>query len=296
PALLPLPQSSDKDLSDPVAIAEACGYTPTVKTAGSRCKVNPSKGKGRGKENSAYSTTKKRAREILEDDDEARVKRGHPHGSNNYSSADMKTLLNVVEEELPLGQRGWQAIHAKFAQWAKRAGRPDRKVTSLETKFKQLVKTTKPTGDGVCPPEVSRAHEIDHLINECAGTHDVNDMDLEDDDNGLSLVSAHESPHPVQHTAVARSVPTEAPVPCRRGPANELLNRISGAFDPDAIRARDDERANRTLANTHFLTQSQQLRDAQGTIKNLHNQLFELRTRLNDIERARDKAELCVEM
>jgi hypothetical protein len=162
------------------------------------------------------------------------------------------------------------------------------------------VKTTKPTGDGVCPAEVSRAHEIDHLINERAGTRDVNDTDLDDDDDGHSLEYARDSPdpppHPVQHTAVTRSAPTTAPVSRRRGPANDLLARISGAFDPDAIKARDNERANRTLANTHILTQSQQLRDAQATIDNLRHQLFEMRSSLYDVERARDKAELRVEM
>jgi hypothetical protein len=139
PALLPLPQGSDKDLSDPLAVAEARGYAAAVKAAGSRRKVKPSKGKGQDKENSTiHDTTKKHARDVLGDDNDPPVKRGRPHGSNNYTSADMKTLLDLVEDELPLGQRGWQTIHAKFSQWAKIAGRPDRKVTSLETKFKQV--------------------------------------------------------------------------------------------------------------------------------------------------------------
>lgn len=112
------------------------GYTAHGKTAGSHRKV---KGKGRDKENSAYDTTKKRPCEVLDNNDEGPVKRGHPHGSNNYTNADMKTLLDLVEENLTLGQQGWQSIHAKFIQWAKRAGRPHRKVTSLETKFKQVI-------------------------------------------------------------------------------------------------------------------------------------------------------------
>lgn len=162
----------------------------------------------------------------------------------------------------------------------------------------QLVKTTKPTGDGVCPLKVSWAHEIDQLINECAGTCDVNDTDLKDDEDNLSS-SAHGSPDPPQpllHTTVPHSVATNAPVPRRYGPANELLSRISGDFDPDAIKAQDDKRANRTLANTHFLTQSQQLRNVQAATKKLHDQVLNLHTRLNNAECAHNKAELHIEM
>ncbi|KAG2157038.1 hypothetical protein DEU56DRAFT_720970, partial [Suillus clintonianus] len=287
PALLPLPESTDQDLVDPVSIAEAHGYTPVTKTAGARRKVQASKGKGKVK----------RPREITEDDDDARAKRGRPSGSNNYTSADVKALLNFVEDELPLGQRGWQVIHTKFAEWSKARGRPDRKLNSLETKFKQLVKTTKPTGDGVCPPDVTRAHYIDLLINERAGTRDLNDEDFDDQDAGSHTDSS--SQDEPQHVAVARATRTDAPVPrcnARGAAASELLTRLSGAFDPVTQRARDEERAARTLANTQLMTQAQQLRDSQATNENLRNQLFDLRARLYDVERACDKAELRAEM
>lgn len=76
----------------------------------------------------------------MADDDEGgtRIKRGRPSGSNNYTTADTKALLDFVENELPLGQRGWQAVHAKFSEWAKELGRLVRKASSLETKFKQV--------------------------------------------------------------------------------------------------------------------------------------------------------------
>jgi hypothetical protein len=152
--------------------------------------------KGKGKENDIIGVdnrSKKRSREVGEDDEEPRNKRGRPHGSNNYSNADIKVLLDFIEEELPLGQRGWQAVHTKFTEWAKEGQRPDRKLTSLETKFKQLVKTPKPTGDGVCPPDVTRAHHIDQLINERAGTCDLNDTDFDDNnDDNHSLSSGQD--------------------------------------------------------------------------------------------------------
>jgi hypothetical protein len=138
PALLPLPDSPDLDLSDAVTIAEARGHTLAAKTAGSCRQVKGPRGKGKANQNIASANSKKRSREDAEDDDEVHAWRGRPQGSNNYTSSDVKVLLDMVRQELPLGQRGWQAVHVKFGQWAKANGRPERKVTSLETKFKQV--------------------------------------------------------------------------------------------------------------------------------------------------------------
>lgn len=46
------------------------------------------------------------------------TKRGHPQGARNYLQEDLKALLDAVQEELPLGQHGWQNIHAKYIKWA----------------------------------------------------------------------------------------------------------------------------------------------------------------------------------
>ncbi|KAG2140906.1 uncharacterized protein EDB93DRAFT_1252688 [Suillus bovinus] len=166
-------------------------------------------------------------------------------------------------------------------------------------KFKQLVKTTKPTGDGVCPPEVTCAHQIDALINKCAGMRDLNDAEFDnerDDDNTYSNSSGPDEP---QHVAVTKAIRTEAPVPRQNAcgaTAAELLTCLSGAFDPATQRARDEERADWSLANTQLLAQAQQLRDAQARIDTLHAQVFDLRSKLYDSQRACDMADLRVEM
>lgn len=158
----------------------------------------------------------------------------------------------------------------------------------------------------MCPPEVTRAHRIEQLINERAGTRDLNDTDYDamEDDDSLYVVSDQNQDErtspPIQHTAIARSTPrAEAPAPRRntRGAAaTDLLTRLSTAFDPATQRNRDEDRANRSLATTHLLTQSQQLRDSQAATETLHGQLFDLRARMYDIERERDRAELRIEM
>jgi hypothetical protein len=152
------------------------------------------------------------------------------------------------------------------------------------------VKTTKPTGDGVCPPDVTRAHEINALINECAGTRDLNDLDFDadasqDDSCNVSL--------PIEHTTVTRATRTDAPVPHHRGAAtSELLTCISGAFDPAIQEARDEQCANRSLANTQLLTQAQQLRDANTVTQGLCTQLYDLRTKLYAVEHEHDLGQL----
>ncbi|KAG1725868.1 uncharacterized protein EDB91DRAFT_1254550 [Suillus paluster] len=200
PAEIPLPNSPDRDLCDPMAITEARGYPPTIKTAGAHHKTVTKANKGKGKD-----------------------------------PADIQVLLDFIKDKRPLGQKGWQAIHLKYSKWASSHGHPSCKVMFLETKFKQLVKITKPTGVGVCLPDVTHAHQIDTLINEHAGTHDLNDSDFNADDS---------------HDDV-----TDAPVPCHQGvAASELLTHISRAFDPSVQQAWDEQHANRSLANMQLLT------------------------------------------
>ncbi|KAG2079009.1 hypothetical protein BDR04DRAFT_1166016 [Suillus decipiens] len=295
PALLPLPDSGDLDLTDAVTIAKAYGHALVAKTAGSCCQAKGLKGKGKDKENVASANSKKHSQEDADADDEVHAQRGHPQGSNNYMTSDIKTLLDM-------------AVHVKFCQWAKVNRQPERKVSLLETKFKQLVKTTKPMGDSVCPPEVTHALHIDQLINERTGTHDLDDMDFDgiEDDNNHSIVSdliqdeSDRTSPPIQFTAVACSTTcTEALVPhhnVQGAAATELLTHLSSALDPAAQQNCDEDRANRSLATVQLLTQGQQLCDSQASVETLQGQLFDLRSHLYDVECECDWAELCMEM
>ena len=334
PALVPLPSDRDDNLIVPSSIAQSQGRAASPKIAGSRrpgkgattsSSVNKSRvSKGKEKENIGVQRSKKRQQDVidLDDEEETKAKRGRPQGAGNYSVGDMTALLNYVEEELPLGQRGWAVVATKFNKWAAKHGRPDRKITSLETKFKQvrnrclspssisdvvlqLVRTPKPTGTGVCPPEVLRAHSIDDLINEWAGTHELNDSDFEDvaekpdssdEDRDNVKPDANTS-----RTAVAsrRATQTEASSTRRntRGvAAAELMSRLSTAFNPEVQKARDEECTNRALATTQYLTLSQQLRDAQVTNDKLHSKIFDLRNELYEMQHKYDCVQMRYEM
>jgi hypothetical protein len=102
-----------------------------------------------------------------------------------------------------------------------------------------------------------------------------------------------------KHTAIARSNRSEIPQGrrnTRNGTALDLVSKLSQAFDPSTQKARDNERANRSLQNTQFLTLSQQLRDAQATIEGMRSQITDLQRRVYDSDRARDRAETKLEI
>ncbi|KAJ6563294.1 hypothetical protein DFH09DRAFT_1082355 [Mycena vulgaris] len=282
PRLLPLPIDDDRDLSDPSTIAKARGLKPAHKVAGSRQK---DKGKKR-----QYSSDE------AEDSDAPANKRGRPQGSVNFSKADTKKLLDLTERELPLGQKGWEVIKKGYSKWARANDRPLRPGKSLENKYKQMLRTKKPTGNATCPPDIKRAHRIEDQINQRAGTRELNDSDLDgaagdydsSDDGSVEILDG-----PAQiHTAVAHRAPTP---PLRRNSrmnTPELVSTLAKAFDPAAQKTRDDERAQRSFQSTHILTLSQQIRDQNAVIEGLRTQLTAAQSHVHDVERARDRAEL----
>ncbi|KAJ7123487.1 hypothetical protein C8R44DRAFT_783884 [Mycena epipterygia] len=290
PRLLPLPEDDDRDLLDPAVIAHSRGLKPALKVGGKRQKAKDTKGK-------------KRQHSSDSDDDsdvgEPVPKRGRPKGSSNFSKEDTMKLLDLVEKHLPLGQKGWQTVKSRYHKWARKAGRPERDGKSLETKYKQLLKMKKPTGDAHCPPEIKRAHRIENLINQQAGTRDLSDSDCDDAAADASSNDSIEvlSTRATVHTAVARRPPT--PPLRRRNPrmnAPELVSKLSQAFDPEAQKSRDDERSQRSFQTTQLFAMSQQLRDAQATMESLQNEISAMQKHTNDVERARDRAEMKLEM
>ncbi|KAJ7701086.1 hypothetical protein B0H17DRAFT_1327685 [Mycena rosella] len=293
PRLLPLPYSDDHDLTDPATIARARSLVPAKKVGGSR-RSKPSKpDKG-----------KKRARDSGSDDSDndgaaPAPKRGRPLGSGNYSRDDVNALFTLIEKELPLGQRGWKEVHRGYKRYCAAKNRPKRSAKSLENKYKQMLKMKKPTGEGNCPPEIKRAHKIEALLNERAGTRELSDSDfddsaspLESDDDDIEVL---DNPPPTVHTAVAKRAPTP---PLRRSKkaAPNLIDKLSRVFDPETQKARDEERSHRSSQAQQIFTLSQQLRDAHASSDRLRNEISILQQHLNDAEHARDVALLKIEM
>ena len=293
----------------------------------------------------------KRKTSQLNDRDAKKPQGGHALGVANYTSDDVDALFDILEVWLPIGTKGWASVEEEFASWAELNSRPPRSAKSLEMKFKQvcscryinamysdfflqLVRVSKPTGDAECPPQVECAHQIDWLMNEKAGTRELDDSEIVDaieddgdgDNNGdedaaISISSDSEDvTKQVTHRKSA-SVKVEAAVPslgprARRSVSNrldtpsastrntrmvkntptDLLNSISRSLDPSLSAARDEDRAARSLQTTQFLSLSNQLRDALATSNDLRNCLLQADRDRSDAERRADRAELQLEM
>ena len=130
------------------------------------------------------------------------------------------------------------------------------------------------------------------MINEKAGTRNLNDSEFEDDKAGWGGSSGAEEvqeskPHDSKiHTAIASSDRSE--VPQARRPhgsqTTELVGKLMQALDPEAQHARDEEHANRSFQNTHAFTLSANLRDAHARIETLHSELNDTHDRLHKVE------------
>lgn len=81
--------------------------------------------------------------------DPVRSQRGQPRGGKggrtrgaiNYRPKEVQVLLDLIEDELPVGAKGWKVVGSRFRDWAVTAGYPARTDRSLELKFKQVDKT-----------------------------------------------------------------------------------------------------------------------------------------------------------
>eukprot|EP00171_Calliarthron_tuberculosum_P004866 IDg4866t1 len=85
---------------------------------------------------------------------------GNRSGSQNYRAQDVTALLDIVEEQLPFGANMWARVRTDFNNWATANIRPNRKSSSLKSKFDRMASTKKPTGDPSCPSDVCRAKHV----------------------------------------------------------------------------------------------------------------------------------------
>jgi len=127
------------------------------------------------------------------------------------------------------------------------------------------------------------------LINEKAGTRNLNDSEFEDDDAGQGGLSCAEESKPRDskiHTAIASSDRSEVPQACRPhvSQTTELVGKIAQALDPEAQRVCNEERANRSFQNTQVFTLSANLCDAQARIETPRSELNDTHDQLHKVE------------
>ncbi|KAJ3525542.1 hypothetical protein NM688_g8387 [Phlebia brevispora] len=286
PALAPLPPQDNHE------VVEIIGHLPVQVVAGARRATQPASVDRKGKN---------KARNI---DVEGPAKRGRRGGVANYREEEVSRLLDFAEAFLPTGAKGWAAVGAQLRAWARQTGYPERTNKSIEAKYKQLVRTTKPTGSGECPPNIERAHQIEDMINNKIGSRELDDEDIVDDVERTPQASDEEdeendeqddpSPPAKRPSVIKRelSMPLDvrsARVAQRRarqpaGAGLAILSKISASLEPGTQAALASERSAASFQGFQFIALNQQLRDSQSEINSLHQQLAEAQRRADRAE------------
>jgi len=70
--------------------------------------------------------------------EQSRSRWGRTRGAPNYRPCEVEKLLDLVNEELPVGAKGWNVVGAHLCEWAVITEHPTRTDRSLELKFKQV--------------------------------------------------------------------------------------------------------------------------------------------------------------
>jgi len=103
----------------------------------------------------------------------------------NFSSEELDSLLELIEEVLPISATQWESVADLH-----RTRYPDaaRTVDSIKRKFKQLHNKKIPTGNPICPPAVRWAKRLRTAIIEL-----IDSLDLNGDDDPPEESDARES-------------------------------------------------------------------------------------------------------
>ena len=176
---------------------------------------------------------------------------------------------------------------------------------SLADLHLQILKISRPTGEGECPPYVERAHQLNDLIQSKIGSRELCDDEIVDlgdsgSDNPTSEfgdesdISDDEAPRKAPAPAPAASRPTprvrttkvDTPLPSRLSSSNgrkpatrglDLLTSMGEALNPQNLSQRESDRALMMYYQQQLLV--------------LQNQNFSLQTQLNQSERYRNMTE-----
>ena len=173
------------------------------------------------------------------------------------------------------------------------------------------MKTRKPTGNANCPPHVRRAHEINDKIQSKVACRDLEDteiIEVDDDSGGISddeLPDAFDHPEDTDRDSLPPAAKPALRVRTARiepGPSSsqestrqsslkgtDILERISKTFDPEAQSRREADRASSLFQTQQLIMLQSQIRDLNGTVLTLRNQLDDSERRRIDADRRADR-------
>jgi hypothetical protein len=142
-------------------------------------------------------------------------KRGRSQGSQTFNNDDVRELLTLIEDALPLGKDAWtNEVVNPYNEYARENSRVQRTYESLREKFNKLLRSSKPTGDPNCPWDVKMAKRLDRAIqNKCEVAGEDSDQR---EDNDLVLEyhlssPSHDQPSSDDNSSSDAAPRTESP-------------------------------------------------------------------------------------
>ncbi len=94
---------------------------------------------------------------------QVRSYKGRKPGAASWTAQDDSLLLTITREVLPRGAMQWRDVTVRFNQ--QRSGQQaERLEDGLKARFRRLIATPKPSGDGVVPGNVREALDVQRLI------------------------------------------------------------------------------------------------------------------------------------
>lgn len=151
-------------------------------------------------------------------------------------------------------------------------------------------------------------------MNEKAGSHDLNDEDIVDENDDAIVISSNDENENIRPSSLAhvkkpvvkaepspvgpiawRPLANRLSAPPRRAAravTQEFLNNISGVLNPAAQAACTEDQTARSLQTSQIFSLNSQLRETQNLVKSLRSRILEADCEQNAAERHADRAEM----
>ncbi|KAF8332544.1 hypothetical protein F5887DRAFT_1080689 [Amanita rubescens] len=286
--------------------------------------VTKADGKNRKTEaKAALSSTKAKSNQ------KAQSHGGRAHGSRNFQTAETTMLLSLIQEHLPIGGRSWEVIAAIYNKWAAKEQFKERDKKSLKQKFDALITAAnkKPTGDGERDELLVKALELEEAIGNRAVTVTLDDAELDSSSGESEALNAGQDAVVISDSEEGGPKDVQAKVRAgKKGPtakvvttknyrisdplstdntkkpprgmalATGALEKITGFFDPENVREREESRMSQTIGLAQLSAAQTEIATLRARIDTLTDRLTEESRRAEAANRRADKAENKLEM
>ncbi|KLO06854.1 hypothetical protein SCHPADRAFT_945751 [Schizopora paradoxa] len=254
------------------------------------------KGKGKAVGDAPDEETKSKGKTVKVKEEPKATKGGRKPGAKNFGHEDTKRLLDLVRQELPLGQNGWNHVADLFNVWAGANSFSDRNPMALRKRFQSLVNQTKPTGQPEMLECVALAKDIDQEIRAQVETIDLDDDDWNEAyDSGIEIVEPKTSKKNETKTSSAsgpafKREPKEKVEKKPRRGVEDILSGLQQSLDPAARAQRDEARIGNQFLLARIAALEAETREKDSRIEHLQAELRESERQRNSAERERDNA------